>query len=158
MPVKTPIVSGYARTWPREVFDRRVVKEGRETMLARTLDILKKPGIYILYRDNVPYYVGKATKMRSRLWQHAWNPQSRHYNLWDSFSFFVVEDPTKRNELEGILIAAMPTANGARPKLPRERLPKEVTQLARDLRISAANPSLSNQKQHVKSFSQKAGA
>jgi len=109
-------------------------------MLARTLDILKKPGIYILYQDGVPYYIGKATKLRSRLWQHAWNPRSRHYHLWNYFSFFVVEDTDQRDEIEGILIAAMPTANGARPGLPREQLPEDITKMLREIRRFQANP------------------
>ena len=143
MATKTPLVTSYARMWPREVFDRDVsVKDPprRKLTLARTLDILKKPGVYILYRDGVPYYIGKATKMRSRLWQHALNPKTRHYNLWNFFSFFVVEDPDQRDEIEGILIAAMPTANSARPKLPREQLPKEVTAMLRETRWFQANP------------------
>jgi hypothetical protein len=141
---KIPLVTIYARMWPREVFDRLVSVNGRQTQttLARTLDILKKPGVYILYRDGVPYYIGKATKMRSRLWQHAWNPKTRHYNLWNFFSFFVVEDPAHRDEIEGILIAAMPTANSARPKLPREQLGKEITTMLREIRRSQANPRL----------------
>jgi hypothetical protein len=141
MTAKFPaVVSSYARMWPREVFDRVVKGEGRQRTLAQHLDILKKSGIYILYRDGVPYYIGKATKMRSRLWQHAWNPRSRHYNLWNFFSFFVVEDPDQRDELEGILIAAMPTANSSRPRLPRERLDPRITAMLRDLRKSHANP------------------
>ena len=129
--------------WPREVFDRLVPVRGKRTStLAKTLDILKKPGIYILYRDGVPYYIGKATRMRSRLWQHAWNPKSRHYNLWNFFSFFVVEDEKRRNEIEGILIAAMPTANSARPKLPREQLDGKITTMLREIRSSQANPHL----------------
>lgn len=136
-----PIVATYARMWPREVFDRRVIVDGRESTLAQTLDILKQSGVYILYRDDIPYYIGKAIKMRSRLWHHAWNPRARHYNLWNFFSFFVIEDSTQRDEIEGILIAAMPTANSARPKLPRERIRKEVTVMLREIRISRANPS-----------------
>jgi hypothetical protein len=127
--------------WPREVFDRLVEHKGKKKkMLARTLVILTKPGIYILYRDGVPYYIGKADRMRSRLWQHAWNPRSRHYNLWNFFSFFVVEDPGQRDEIEGILIAAMPTANSARPKLPKEQLGDEITKMLREIRRSQANP------------------
>jgi hypothetical protein len=140
---KTPLVTAYARMWPREVFDRLVPVEGHKRhkrMLARTLEILTKPGIYILYQDGIPYYIGKATRMRSRLWQHAWNPRARHYNLWNFFSFFVVEDRDQRDEIEGILIAAMPTANSARPKLPREQLGEEITTMLREIRQSHANP------------------
>lgn len=140
MAIANPLVTSYARMWPREIFDRLVDVGGRTRTLAKHLEILKKPGVYILYRDGVPYYIGKATKMRSRLWQHAWNPRSRHYNLWNYFSFFVVEDTTQMDEIEGILIAAMPTANSARPRLPRERLDKEITVMLREIRRSQANP------------------
>jgi len=136
----TLIASSYARMWPREVFDRLVVSNGKWRTLAKTLNILTKPGVYILYRDGVPYYIGKADRMRSRLWQHAWNPRSRHYNLWNFFSFFVIEDPDQRDEIEGILIAAMPTANSARPKLPREQLGEEIKTMLREIRRFQANP------------------
>jgi len=126
--------------WPREVFDRLVCVEGRKRALAKPLDIVNKPGIYILYRDGVPYYIGKSDRIRSRLWKHAWDPKTRHYNLWNFFSFFVVEDADQRNEIEGILIAAMPTANSARPKLPREQLGKEITTMLHEIRRSHANP------------------
>jgi len=35
----------------------------------------------------------------------------------------------------------MPTANSARPKLPREELGKEITKMLREIRQSHANPS-----------------
>jgi hypothetical protein len=142
MAAETPLVMSYARMWPREVFDRLISVEGvrKRRSLARTLDILKRPGVYILYRDGVPYYIGKATKMRSRLWHHAWDPRSRHYNLWNFFSFFVIEESEKRDEIEGILIAAMPTANSARPKFPREQLDKEIIAMLREIRRFQANP------------------
>jgi len=50
----------------------------------------------------------------------------------------VIEDPKLRSAVEGILIAAMPTANGANPKLPKERMPKEVRKLLRELRMKRA--------------------
>jgi hypothetical protein len=141
--VKPGLVSGYARMWPREVFDRIISVDGKNKMLAKHLDILENHGIYILYRDGVPYYIGKATKLRTRLLRHAWDIHSRHYNLWNVFSFFVVDDLGRRDEIEGILIAAMPTANSARPKLPGERMHKRIAMMLQELRRSQANPRLS---------------
>jgi hypothetical protein len=63
--------------------------------------------------------------------------------LWNFFSFFVVDDASRRNEIEGILIAAMPTANSARPKLPGERMDKRIAMMLRELRRSQANPHVS---------------
>lgn len=48
----------FARMWPREVFDYFTEKSERR----RILGILYKPGVYILYRDDIPYYVGQADK------------------------------------------------------------------------------------------------
>jgi hypothetical protein len=128
--------------WPREVFDTTVETDtGRKRLLARTLDtILQKPGVYILYRDDVPHYIGQATRMRSRLLEHANNPNMRHYNFWNFFSAFMIEDKKHRDQIEAILIAAMPTANSARPNVERQRLPKEVIELLREIRRRRANP------------------
>lgn len=118
-------VSLYARMWPREVFDCKRGKSG----IVRELDILSKSGVYVLYRDDLPYYVGKATLLRKRLWSHANRPNSKYYNHWNYFSVFAVEDKLFRSQLEGVLIAAMPTANGARPRIRKAQLPPDVRKL-----------------------------
>jgi hypothetical protein len=137
---KPRLVSNYARMWPREVLDRYLASGEKPKMLAKHLEILDNPGIYILYRDGMPYYIGRADKLRTRLLRHAWDIHGGHYNLWNFFSFFVVDDRAGRDEIEGILIAAMPTANGAKPKLPRERMPKNIATMLRELRRFRANP------------------
>jgi hypothetical protein len=128
--------------WPREIFDH-ISPDGPKANrpLAKSLDFLTGAGVYVLYRDDLPYYVGKADRLRARLRSHATIPQSRYFNFWNFFSAFVIEDPLDRNEIEGILIAAMPTANSAQPKLPREQFPKEVVAMVRKLRKKRANPS-----------------
>lgn len=123
MPAKNQILSQYARMWPREVFYRLAprettnkrkgatkAKKQKKTprLLFRHIELLAKPGVYVLYRDGVPYYVGQAKKLRSRLWQHACAPDTRYYNFWNFFSAFVVENEGDRNDIESILIAAMP--------------------------------------------------
>jgi hypothetical protein len=134
-------VSAYARMWPREIFDH-IDEDGKtkKSTLARSLEFLRQSGVYILYRDDVPYYVGQAVRLRGRLMDHAMNPTTRYYNFWNFFSAFVVLDPDKRNEVEGILISAMPTANSAQPRLTKERLPKEVINMVRKIRRDRANP------------------
>jgi len=67
-------------------------------------------------------------------------PEARYINFWNFFSAFVVSDPDQRNEVEGILISAMPTANSAQPKLPKEKLPHEVIKMVRKIRNDRANP------------------
>lgn len=135
-------VSAYARMWPREIFDC-VIPNGngnRKQALAKSLEFLKGPGVYVLYRDDVPYYVGQSQRLRRRIWRHANKPGSRYYNHWNFFSAFVVKNSKSRNEIEGILIAAMPTANSAQPKLKKEKLPKSVMDMMRRIRHDRANP------------------
>jgi hypothetical protein len=142
MPKTSKAVSAYARMWPREMFDHLDPDGPRKnTPLAKSVEFLDQPGVYILYRDDVPYYIGKADRLRKRLWQHAQKPDARYYNFWNFFSAFVVLDTTRRTEVEGILISAMPTANSAQPKLPRERLPKEAIGMIRKIRKGRANPA-----------------
>ena len=124
------IVSGYARMWPREVFGLF----GNKTM-AKDLEFLTRSGVYILYRNDTPYYIGQATKLRTRLRGHATRAESRYFHFWNFFSAFAVSNPSHRDELEGILIAAMPTANSAKPKMQRERMPKEVRDLLKRINL-----------------------
>jgi hypothetical protein len=121
MITRKPIAS-YARMWPRRLFD---CKRGKQP-LVNELEILSQPGVYVLYRNDIPYYVGKAARLRKRLWPHANRPGSKHYNFWNYFSVFVVKDAAERSRLEGLLIAAMPTANGAKPRIVRAQLPLYV--------------------------------
>jgi hypothetical protein len=104
--------------WPRAVLE-----QGREFLRDPQLAILREPGVYVLYRHDVPYYVGQAKKLRSRLLEHANNPNTSYYNFWTYFSVFVPDNPDIRSQIEGLLIAAMPTENRARPKLHIHKIP-----------------------------------
>ena len=136
MAAKNLIIKEYARMWPREVF---YLSEGKKK-LAKGLELVKQPGVYVLYRDGVPYYVGKAFKLYDRLWAHACQPGARYHNFWNHFSAFVIPDRKLMNQVEGILIAAMPTANGARPRIKRAPIPDEVSRMSRAIYMQKANP------------------
>ena len=118
-------VAKYLKMWPRELFD---CKRGTHPVV-RELKILSEPGVYVLYRDDQPYYVGKANKLLSRLWSHANQSTGRYYHFWTHFSAFVVKDATLRGQLEGVLIAAMPTANGAKPRIKEEKLRSDIRRM-----------------------------
>jgi hypothetical protein len=118
-------ITRYAKMWPRVLFD---CKSGKHPVV-RKLDILSQPGVYILYRDDQPYYVGKANKLLARLWPHANQSTGRYYKFWTHFSAFEVRDATLRGQLEGVLIAAMRTANGAKPRIKEEKLPPDVRRM-----------------------------
>jgi len=126
----------FGRMLPREVFDHFVEEEGtgKKRRLADTLPLLDNPGVYVLYRDDVPHYVGQATKLRQRLFLHACIPGSPYYNFWNFFSVFAIKDKAHRNEIEAILIAAMPTANSAKPRLERQPFPKSLRDMLRRIR------------------------
>jgi hypothetical protein len=57
------IVTEYAKMWPRVIFN---IKAGKK-LLPELRELLTKPGVYVLYRDDQPYYVGKATRLFSRI-------------------------------------------------------------------------------------------
>ena len=100
------IVRSYLKMWPREIFDLRTGSK----LVPEIRSLLNAPGVYVLYRDDQPYYVGRATRaLRHRLHAHANQPKDRYYNFWNFFSAFVVSDPRHIPEVEGILIAAFPT-------------------------------------------------
>jgi hypothetical protein len=107
-------------------------KSGRTRTLAKGLEFLNEPGIYVLYRNDQPYYVGQAKKLRQRLHLWATTTSSRNFHFWNFFSAFAVIDKRKRDELEGVLIASLPLANnGAKPRLKRVPIPEEVKALLR---------------------------
>jgi predicted GIY-YIG superfamily endonuclease len=64
-------VKNYARMWPREVFDYQTLNGNKKKALAGNLEFLDKPGVYVLYREDVPYYIGKAKKLRHRIRYHS---------------------------------------------------------------------------------------
>jgi GIY-YIG catalytic domain len=114
----------FFRMWPRALFH---MKEGAKVLNAS----LSKPGVYILYRNDEPYYIGKTGKpLIKRLRTHALKPNARRYNFWNYFSAFEISNSSHRDEVEAILISAMPTAaNGSRPKIPRMPLDRAAAKL-----------------------------
>jgi len=112
------ICEKWVRRWPRSVFH---VKDQKHLLQSE----LNAPGIYILNDGKQPYYVGKAQNLYKRLCDYL-NPDLSSYGSWDNFSTFFVRDSKTRDQLEAVLIAAMPTANRARPKIKRVRLPKKL--------------------------------
>lgn len=122
MPSVNTIVREYARMWSRQVLYLNA------DLLKKIRERLTHPGVYILYRDEHPYYVGRADDLFKRLRSHANSPQSRKFQFWNYFSAYVVSNSRLLPELESILISsmAMVTANKANPKIQRIALPKEV--------------------------------
>jgi len=119
---KRRVVTGYAQMWPREVF--HIVEKNR--LLKEVLDALEKPGVYVLYIDDVPHYIGKATRrLADRLFNHSKQPGDKYYNFWNFFSAFEVPKPYI-DQIEAVLIAAMPTANSASPRIRPIKIPTKA--------------------------------
>ena len=117
------VILPFFRMWPRALFH---MKQGKAVLEEN----LNKPGVYILYRDDVPYYIGKTKKpLIKRLSSHALKPNARRYNFWNYFSAFEIPNPSHRDEVEAILISAMPTANSSRPKFERKTLDRRAARM-----------------------------
>jgi hypothetical protein len=114
----------FVRMWPRALFH---MKDGKAVLE----DVLDNPGVYVLYRNDEPYYIGKTGKtLFRRLKAHALKPNARRYNYWNYFSAFEIKDPAHMDEVEAILISAMPTtANSSRPKIPRATVGRKAAKL-----------------------------
>jgi hypothetical protein len=135
--ISLDFVKEYGRLWPRAVFDC-VTSEGgrRKTYLAKELEILHQPGVYILYRDDLPFYIGKSDDwIWHRLHVHARRFGGPYTYFWNYFSFFAIPEKSVRTLVESILIAAIPTAaNSSNPKLNRKRVPPAVGKMMKQLR------------------------
>ena len=76
---KPNVVMAAAQMWPRIVFDF----DGKATVK----ECLTEPGVYVLFRDDVPYYVGKTDKtLFRRIRAHAIKTRDRYYHFWNYFS------------------------------------------------------------------------
>ena len=119
----------YLKMWPRELFSK---KHGARLLIREEVEEMEFPGIYILYKDEDPFYVGRANRLVSRLHSHANKITSKHYQFWTHFSAFALNPKVKDRAqklalLEAVLIAAMPKArNGSTPRFKRVQIPKSM--------------------------------
>lgn len=121
----------FFRMWPRALFH---MAEGRAFLDQH----LNGPGVYVLYRDDDPYYIGKTSRpLTKRLAQHALKPNARRYNFWNYFSAFQLSEAVHRDEIEAILISAMPTANSSHPKFPRRKLDRQAARMLNEIQALA---------------------
>jgi hypothetical protein len=58
-------------------------------------------GIYVLYKDGIPHYVGKASKLSWRIRHHQ---RDRLKGKWDSFSLYVVRGDRYVKDVESLLL------------------------------------------------------
>lgn len=112
------IINEHCHMWPRDVYHFR-----RNDEKSKVVDEVKnalqgKPGLYVLFRDDVPYYVGRANCLFSRVRDHALDLDSSYCRFWNYFSAFMVSNQEQMAELEALLIAVTSTGvNGEKPEL-----------------------------------------
>jgi hypothetical protein len=58
-------------------------------------------GIYVLYKENVPHYVGRAASLSWRIRHHQ---RDRLKGKWDAFSFYSVKKKGHVKHLESLLL------------------------------------------------------
>lgn len=58
-------------------------------------------GIYVLYKDSIPHYVGKASNLSWRIRHHM---RDRLKGKWDSFSLYVVRGDRYVKDVESLLL------------------------------------------------------
>jgi hypothetical protein len=76
--------------WPRAPFHS---KKGKDILKGH----LANSGVYVLYREDEPYYVGKTGEAPyKRLKAHALKPNRRNYNFCNHFSAFELSAPDDR--------------------------------------------------------------
>jgi predicted GIY-YIG superfamily endonuclease len=120
----------YFRMWPRTLFKRKDIS-GR-LLIKSAVPELQHPGVYVLYKGDELYYVGKAARLFTRLHDHSNKITDEYYAHWDYFSAFalvgtVSDSRQEMAMLEAILIAAMPRAtNRAIPRFNRVKIPKPL--------------------------------
>jgi len=114
----------FFRMWPRALFHK---KDGKAFIEKHLLS----PGVYVLYRNDEPYYIGKTSKpLFKRLKQHALKPNTRYYNFWNYLSAFEIDNEGERDKIEAILISAMPTANNSHPRaFHRKKLDRDAAKM-----------------------------
>jgi predicted GIY-YIG superfamily endonuclease len=119
----------YFRMWPRDFMNKKGVG-GR--LLIKDAEELDCHGVYVLYKGDEPYYIGRANRLMSRLHDHSNKVTDIRYAHWDHFSAFAlaktVKNPKQKiAELEAILIAAMPRAsNKSTPRFGIVKIPKSL--------------------------------
>jgi hypothetical protein len=120
------LVKHVAVMWPRVLCDMQ--DEDDKRLYVRHSQYFKnKTGVYVLYRDEHPYYIGRAKNLGERLFQHSNQTNDKYYQFWNFFSVYITKNERQAAELEGILISAMPAlANRASPRIGKIPIPKHL--------------------------------
>jgi hypothetical protein len=91
--------------------------------------VMRRHGVYALYRRDHLYYVGLASNLRNRLKHHL---KDKHKGKWDRFSVYLTIGDSHLKELESLVLRiVLPDGNTQRGKFARSQDLKRL--LKRDL-------------------------
>jgi hypothetical protein len=91
-----PIIRAYGKMWARNQANINAIPS----------EVGCHQGVYVLFDGSLPVYVGKG-KIRQRIRSH----QKRSWNqLWDRFSWYVLEKPGMMHEIESLMLKMLPPA------------------------------------------------
>jgi hypothetical protein len=96
----------------------------------------RKSGVYVLTKNRDPYYVGLASKIRTRLGQHL---KDKHRKKWDRFSIYLIGRKKFLKDIETILIRVLsPKGNGQRGRFAKKGnlVGKLKTEILKDVKKS----------------------
>lgn len=109
---KGALIKGMTRHLPSEIL--------ASPIFSRKLKELMRgyAGIYALYRDDKPYYIGLTTNLFGRVNRHL---RDRHKGKWDHFLIFRIKKVDYLKDIETLITQLMPwPGNRVRGKVPRD--------------------------------------
>lgn len=109
---KLLLIKGSLEKIPAEVME--------EESFRKTLREIMKDwsGIYVLYKDDKIYYIGKATSGFWRLWNHF--KRSKHSGKWNKFSIFRFRTKNLIDIETLLLRISKPKGNKSIPRIPKD--------------------------------------
>jgi hypothetical protein len=124
---RAPLVTAHAESISVELLQHH---------LKHFRDVLgRKRGLYVLYKDESPFYIGLAASIRGRLADHL---KDHLRGKWDRFSFFEIKKKKYLKDIESLLIrGANPPGNRVKPDFARHRNIKNSIKAEMKRRISA---------------------
>ncbi len=99
--------------------------------------VRRESGVYVLYKNGVPHYVGKASNLAWRIRVHQ---RDRLKGKWDTFSLYVVRRAGYLKHLESLLLRIVePRGTRVGGRLPgaenlKEKFLKELKRFAKALK------------------------
>lgn len=87
-------------------------------------------GIYALYKNNKPYYIGLAKNLNGRILSHL--ERDRHVGKWDKFSIYIIKRVKYLKDLETLLLrVSKPKGNKLKGGIPKNyRLNRKLQKVA----------------------------